>query len=64
MGREITAVAASDATVLIDYKTGKENNAAYFRQMQAYEAALLDMGYPSVKKLLVYVDLPGIVEVK
>ncbi|MES2679120.1 MAG: UvrD-helicase domain-containing protein [Bacteroidota bacterium] len=43
-------------TLLIDYKTGKENNKAYFRQMVQYESALLNMGYPNVKKLLVYID--------
>jgi ATP-dependent exoDNAse (exonuclease V) beta subunit len=50
-------------TILIDYKTGSENNAKYFRQMQYYEAALYDMGYPAIKKLLVYVDDASVVDV-
>lgn len=49
-------VFTSEATVLIDYKTGKENNKAYFKQLYKYESALLSMGYRPIRKLLVYVD--------
>lgn len=52
-----------DKTILLDYKTGRENNTAYFKQLHKYEAALLSMGYPPVKKLLVYVDHMNILEV-
>jgi ATP-dependent exoDNAse (exonuclease V) beta subunit len=51
-------------TLLIDYKTGKENNKTYFRQMFQYESALLNMGYNNIKKLLVYIDDLNIVAVK
>lgn len=50
-------------TILIDYKTGKENNAGYFRQLGKYESALLSMGYTAIKKLLVYIDEMKIVVV-
>ncbi len=50
--------------LLIDYKTGKENNKVYFRQMLQYESALLSMGYRKIKKMLVYIDDLNIVEVK
>lgn len=50
-------------TLLVDYKTGKENNTAYFRQLYKYETALLSMGYPKVRKLLVYVDEMKVIEV-
>jgi ATP-dependent exoDNAse (exonuclease V) beta subunit len=43
-------------TILMDYKTGKENTTSYFKQLYKYESALLSMGYPVVKKLLVYLD--------
>lgn len=51
-------------TILVDYKTGKENNTKYFKQLLKYERALLDMGYNNIKKLLVYVDELNIVLVK
>lgn len=50
-------------TILIDYKTGKENNKKYFMQMYKYETALLKMGYPNIKKLLVYIDDMTIVDI-
>ena len=49
-------VFCSDETIIIDYKTGKENNALYAKQMNKYQLALADMGYANIKKLLVYVD--------
>lgn len=52
-----------DETILIDYKTGRENNKAYFKQMYKYESALLNMGYTNIKKMLVYVDDLSIVDV-
>lgn len=51
-------------TILIDYKTGKENDKAYFRQLYKYESALLAMGYTNIKKLLVYVDQMKVIPVK
>jgi ATP-dependent exoDNAse (exonuclease V) beta subunit len=50
-------------TVVIDYKTGKENNKKYFAQLDNYAAALASMGYLNIKKLLVYVDEPSVVHV-
>jgi len=43
-------------TILIDYKTGKQNTQRYTKQLQKYSEALLSMGYSNVKKYLVYVD--------
>lgn len=51
-------------TVIIDYKTGKPDNVKHYKQLTAYENALLAMGYKNIKKLLVYVDEPDIVELK
>jgi ATP-dependent exoDNAse (exonuclease V) beta subunit len=51
-------------TTLIDYKTGKENNKIYFKQLDKYESALLSMGYTHIKKLLVYVDEMKVVTLK
>jgi ATP-dependent exoDNAse (exonuclease V) beta subunit len=47
---------SENETVLIDYKTGKENNQKYFKQLSEYERALRSMGYVNIKKLLVYID--------
>jgi ATP-dependent exoDNAse (exonuclease V) beta subunit len=49
-------VFCSNETIIIDYKTGKENNALYAKQMNKYQLALAEMGYANIKKLLVYVD--------
>ena len=54
----------NEQTILIDYKTGKENNAKYFKQLLKYEIALLQMGYKNVKKLLVYVDELNVIALK
>jgi ATP-dependent exoDNAse (exonuclease V) beta subunit len=51
-------------TTVIDYKTGKQNNKKYFKQLTKYQEALLNMGYKSVKSLLVYIDDLAIVELK
>jgi len=53
----------NDETILIDYKTGKEND-KYFKQLYKYESALQSMGYKNIKKLLVYVDEMKVVPVK
>jgi ATP-dependent exoDNAse (exonuclease V) beta subunit len=49
---------------IIDYKTGKQNNKKYFKQLTKYQEALFNMGYSNVKSLLVYVDDLAIVELK
>lgn len=49
-------------TVLMDYKTGKENNQKYFKQLFKYEQALNSIGHNFVKKILVYVDEMNVVE--
>lgn len=51
-------------TTIIDYKTGKQNNKKYFKQLTMYQEALLNMGYNKVKSLLVYIDELAIVELK
>ncbi len=51
-------------TTIIDYKTGKENNKKYFKQLTKYQEALINMGYNNVKSLLVYIDDLAIVELK
>jgi ATP-dependent exoDNAse (exonuclease V) beta subunit len=45
-----------EETILIDYKTGRENNKVYALQLMKYESALQTMGYPDIKKFLVYID--------
>jgi len=42
--------------IVIDYKTGKKNAAKYHGQMNNYENALLELGYTSVKKILLYIQ--------
>ncbi len=49
-------------TVIIDYKTGKENNESYFIQLLKYKNALHSMGYKTIKMLLVYIDFLKVVE--
>lgn len=49
-------------TIIIDYKTGKQNHKKYYDQMIRYENAIKSMGYISIKKILVYIDDNEIVE--
>ena len=44
-----------ESVILLDYKTGAKNS-RYRQQMEQYTDALLEMGYVSVKKILVYID--------
>ena len=53
-----------NAATIIDYKTGKQNNKKYFKQLTKYQEALTNMGYRHVKSLLVYIDDLTIVELK
>jgi ATP-dependent exoDNAse (exonuclease V) beta subunit len=53
-----------NTATIIDYKTGKENNKKYFKQLTKYHEALINMGYSRVKSLLVYIDDMIIVELK
>lgn len=53
-----------NTATIIDYKTGKENNKKYFKQLTKYQEALINMGYNRVKSLLVYIDDLTIVELK
>lgn len=41
--------------VIIDYKTGEESN-VYKQQLQSYEDILKNMGYNTIKKILVYIN--------
>jgi ATP-dependent exoDNAse (exonuclease V) beta subunit len=52
---------ASD-TVILDYKTGKQNHKKYYDQMVRYENAVKSMGYSNIKKVLVYIDNLEVVE--
>lgn len=45
-----------EETVLIDYKTGKEQEKEHSRQLELYATALLDMGYRNIRQVLVYLD--------
>jgi len=47
-------ISNNKATVL-DYKTGKKNPEKYHSQMREYEKALLNLGYLSVTKILIYI---------
>ena len=49
-------------TIIIDYKTGKENTKKYFNQLLKYQNALQDMGYKNIKMILVYIDTLSVVE--
>jgi ATP-dependent exoDNAse (exonuclease V) beta subunit len=49
-------VLSDSENVIIDYKTGEENNKKYYLQMVNYENALLEMGYKNIKKIIAYVD--------
>ena len=42
-------------TAIIDYKSGKAQS-SHQQQMEAYADILQQMGYPAVKKLIVYLD--------
>lgn len=50
-------------TIIIDYKTGKENTKKYVNQLLKYQNALQGMGYKNIKMLLVYIDTLSVVEV-
>jgi ATP-dependent exoDNAse (exonuclease V) beta subunit len=50
-------VAAGEQCVIIDYKTGAENNKKYLPQMQKYENAMRDLGLKNITKILAYIDL-------
>jgi ATP-dependent exoDNAse (exonuclease V) beta subunit len=52
-----------EETVLIDYKTGRENNEKYAKQLHRYSQALHSMGHKKIKKLLVYTDNLKVIEV-
>ncbi len=48
-------VIQNNDAIVIDYKTGKRNSKKYYQQMQEYEYALKELGYNSVKKILLYI---------
>ncbi len=50
-------------TIIIDYKTGKENSKKYAIQLNKYKIALQSMNYKNIKMLLVYIDTLTVVEV-
>lgn len=46
----------NNEAVVIDYKTGKRNPQKYYNQLSSYELALKELGYTSVKKILLYIQ--------
>jgi ATP-dependent exoDNAse (exonuclease V) beta subunit len=50
-------------TWLVDYKTGREYARRHATQLEKYAVALQSMGFPNIRKLLVYLDAPLVVEV-
>ena len=56
-------VLKNNETIVIDYKTGKKNLKSHQAQIIKYAEALQGMGYPSLKKILVYLDDMEIVAV-
>lgn len=50
-----------ETTVIIDYKTGKENTERYTAQLNKYENALRSMGQQHIKKILVYIDFMKVI---
>lgn len=56
------AISKTD-TVIIDYKTGKENTSKHTQQLINYAVALTNMGYRNIKKLLVYIEEIKVIEV-
>ncbi len=48
-------IANGNTATVIDYKTGKRNAQKYHSQMQDYELALKELGFQSVKKIILYI---------
>lgn len=48
-------VIIDNEAIVIDYKTGKKNAEKYHVQMQDYKNALLQLGYKSVVKIILYI---------
>ena len=53
----------ADYNLLIDYKTGKEQQQKHSKQLIRYQQVLEQMGYTKIRKLLVYIDEEQVVEV-
>lgn len=53
---------AKDKTMVIDFKTGKENK-SHIDQIQKYATVLREMAYPNVKSYLVYLSTKQVIEV-
>ncbi len=49
-------VMKSDHVMIIDYKTGREHAAKYEAQLEEYVQCLREMGYPDVRKDILYVS--------
>jgi ATP-dependent exoDNAse (exonuclease V) beta subunit len=49
-------VADKERCVIIDYKTGAENNRKYQLQMQKYEGAMKELGLTNITKIIAYID--------
>lgn len=56
-------VFTENETIIIDYKTGKQNHKKYYAQMLKYEEAIRTMAQTSVKKILVYIDSLEVVQI-
>ena len=57
-------VRLDDELVIIDYKTGKENEEKYAQQLKGYAKAFKDMGYQKIKMFILYTELLQVTEVK
>ncbi|MCU0361136.1 MAG: UvrD-helicase domain-containing protein [Bacteroidia bacterium] len=49
-------------TVVLDYKSGKEHTKQHAAQVQAYAEALQNLGFKTIRKLLVYLEENRVVE--
>ena len=48
-------IANGNTATVIDYKTGKKQSQKYHLQMQDYELALKELGFQSIKKIILYI---------
>lgn len=55
-------VIEGNSATILDYKTGEKSIQKHSKQLMEYENALFRMNYSEVKKIIVYTDLPEVVE--
>ncbi len=49
-------ILGDNCATVIDYKTGRSNKEEHRKQLDQYEAAILQMGYAQIEKYLLYTD--------